>query len=195
MGRASFAFGVAYFALIGAGYMLIQIGLIQRFSVYLGYPTYAVSVVLFSMILATGLGSLLSERAPVEQSRAWVIGLPLLTAVMLAVLTRVLQPILIGTIGSELTTRCLISILVIAPVALPLGMFFPSGMRLVRRLSDDAMPWMWGVNGAAGVLASVSAVAVSMWLGIHANLLLALGCYALLMLPMLALWRKGRGAN
>jgi hypothetical protein len=61
---------------------------------------------------------------------------------------------------------------------------------VVRRISD-ATPWMWGVNGAAGVLASVSAVAISIWTGISTSLHLATGAYALLMLPALALWHRG----
>lgn len=195
MGRTAFGFSVGYFALIGAGFMLIQIGLIQRLSVYLGYPTYAVSVVLFSMILATGAGSLLSDRAPVETSRYWVIGLPLIASAVLLSLTLALQTIINQTIGLGLFARCLISVTAVALISLPLGMFFPAGLRLVRRLSDDALPWMWGVNGAAGVLAGVLAVVVSMWLGIRANLLLAVGGYFILVLPMLYLWNKGRGLS
>ena len=71
--RRSFAHALAYFSLIGAGFMLVQIPLIQRFSVYLGHPTYAVAVILFSMILATGVGSLLSDRLRIEKDRRFVL--------------------------------------------------------------------------------------------------------------------------
>ena len=75
--------------------------------------------------------------------------------------------------------------------AFPLGLCFPVGLRLVGALSEDAMPWMWGVNGAAGVLATVTAVAVSMWSGISTSLYVATLAYALLTLPALVLWRRG----
>jgi hypothetical protein len=76
-----------------------------------------------------------------------------------------------------------------APLSLLLGGCFPIGMRLVGRLSDSATAWMWGVNGACGVIASVVAVAVSMWIGIDTNLLAAAVLYGTLTLPLLALSR------
>jgi hypothetical protein len=71
-----------------------------------------------------------------------------------------------------------------------LGFCFPIGMSLVGRLSPNATAWMWGVNGAAGVLASIAAVGISMWLGIHVNLLIAALLYSLLVLPGHALARR-----
>ena len=79
----------------------------------------------------------------------------------------------------------------VAPVAILLGLFFPMGMRLVERLSGDSMPWMWGVNGACGVLASVAAVAISMWLGIQMSFYVAIVAYALLSVPATVLFRQG----
>jgi hypothetical protein len=75
---------------------------------------------------------------------------------------------------------------------MPLGFCFPIGLRLVRRLSDEATPWMWGVNGACAVLATVSAVAISMWSGIQTTLLMAALLYGLLALPGMRLWKTAR---
>jgi len=86
--------------------------------------------------------------------------------------------------------RCLIVILLVAAAALPMGMCFPLGLRLFRQYSDDCLPWLWGVNGATGVLASVLAVAISMWSGINSSLLVAIGCYALLIVPARALSKQ-----
>ena len=154
---------IAYFALIGLGFMFVQIPLLQRFSVFLGHPTYALAIILFSMILFAGLGSLLSDRVPDERLRSSLHVLPGLTSVLLFAATLSLQPLIEGTIGLGLPGRCVVVTLFVGVVALPLGMFFPLGLRAVRRISDDATPWLWGVNGAAGVLAAVSAVAVSIW--------------------------------
>jgi hypothetical protein len=191
MSAASFTMALSYFALIGAGFMLVQIPLMQRFSVYLGHPTYSVAVILFSMILATGLGSFLSDWLDVESSPRWLRVIPPLIAVDLLFWTLAIQPIIDTTIQLGLVQRILVVVTAVSLAALPLGLCFPIGLRLVRRISDDATPWMWGVNGAAGVLASVSAVAISMWSGISTSLFLATGAYALLVVPALALWYRG----
>jgi hypothetical protein len=76
MESSTFAMSVAYFGMIGVGYMLIQIPFLQRFSVYLGHPTYTFAIILFSMICFTGIGSFVSDRFPIERNR-WVLNLPL----------------------------------------------------------------------------------------------------------------------
>jgi hypothetical protein len=191
MSAASFGLALSYFALIGAGFMLVQIPLMQRFSVYLGHPTYSVAVILFSMILATGVGSFLSDWLDVESSPRWLRVIPAVIAVDLLFWTLAIQPIIDNTIQLGLAQRILVVVTAVSLAALPLGLCFPIGLRVVRRISDDATPWMWGVNGAAGVLASVSAVAVSMWSGISTSLYLATGAYALLVVPALVLWYRG----
>ncbi|MCH2173913.1 hypothetical protein MK489_24295 [Myxococcota bacterium] len=193
MEATSFGYAVSYFALIGLGFMFVQIPLIQRYSVYLGHPVYAVAVILFSMILATGAGSLISDRIPLERSFRWAAGFPLSIALLLVLNVSTLQWIIDTTIQFGLLARCAIVVLVVSVTALPLGFCFPLGLRLVRRISDDATPWMWGVNGACGVLATVSAVAISMWGGIDVALLVAALFYGALTIPSAVLWRRGAG--
>lgn len=188
MDGRSFAMSVAYFALIGLGYMLIQIPFLQRFSVYLGHPTYTFSVILFSMILFTGIGSFLSDRFPVDR-HAWVLKLPILIGGMAFILTLVIQPVMDATIQLGLAARSLVVIACTAPISALLGFCFPLGISLVGRISSDATAWMWGVNGACGVLASIIAVGISMWLGINTNFLIAGGLYLLLVIPAHALAR------
>ena len=191
MSGASFTLALGYFGLIGAGFMLVQIPLMQRFSVYLGHPTYTVAVILFSMILATGVGSFLSDRLDVESNPRWLRAIPPAIAANLLLWTLAIQPLIDTTIQLGLAQRILLVVTVVSLATLPLGLCFPIGLRVVRRISDDATPWMWGVNGAAGVLASVSAVAISMWTGISTSLYLATGAYALLVVPAVALWYRG----
>ncbi len=178
-----FRSAILYFSLIGIGFMMVQIPCMQRFSVYLGHPTYAIAVILFSMILFAGLGSLLSDRMPVETRPGWVTAVSLLAAALVGSATALLQPLIDVTVRLDLPARCAVVVLVTALPSLLLGTCFPSGMRLVRPFGERAMPWMWGVNGACGVLASVAAVAISMWVGIEASLAVAVLCYALLPLP------------
>jgi hypothetical protein len=189
MGRATFVSAIAYFGLIGAGYMLVQVPLMQRFSVYLGHPTYTAAIILSSMILATGIGSLLSDRVKIESDPRARVAIPLVIATLLGTATLSLQDVIDHTIAWDLFARCMIVLAFVGTIALPLGFCFPLGLRLVRTVSGDATPWMWGVNGACGVLASVTAVAISMWSGIHTSLYAAVAAYALLLLPAAALGR------
>jgi hypothetical protein len=178
-----FAGALTYFALIGLGFMFVQIPFLQRFSVYLGHPTYTFSIILFLMILSAGLGSIRSERVDVERSPRLVL-IPLGIAALVLLETALLQPVMDATIGWGLPGRTLTVSLFVAPLAFLLGYCFPVGLRLTGRHSDRVTAWMWGVNGACGVMASILAVMVSMWLGIHTNLLIAAVLYGLLALPM-----------
>lgn len=191
MSGTSFLLSLGYFATIGYGFMSVQIPLLQRFSVFLGHPIYTYSVILFTMILFAGLGSLLSERVT-AQSRTWCHRLGAGIVALLLLLLAILAPMLAAAGHFSFPVRCGITVAAIAPLSLLLGFCFPLGMRLVQRIAPDAAPWMWGVNGAAGVLASIAAVFVSMWVDIRANLALAAGLYALL--PWIALGLQRRAA-
>ena len=183
MPAAVFGWGLLYFACIGLGFMFVQIPFLQRFSVYLGHPTYTFSVILFLMILSAGAGSLASERIDVWRHRAarvWPVGV---AAVVLAE-TWLLQGAMDRTIGWRLPGRTAIVAAFVVPMAFAMGVCFPLGMRLVGRHSSRVTAWMWGVNGACGVLASIVAVMVSLWLGIQVNLWIAAALYGLLAVPM-----------
>jgi len=188
MPPGAFGAALAYFALIGAGFMFIQIAFLQRFSVLLGHPTYTFSIILFSMILFTGLGSFISDRIDAGP-RARVLWLPLAIAGVVALLGAAIGPATQATAGAGLAGRTGVVLAFTAPLSMLLGCCFPIGMRLVGRLSAPATAWMWGVNGACGVMASIVAVAVSMWLGIGVNLAIAAACYLMLAVPMRALAR------
>jgi hypothetical protein len=135
------------------------------------------------MILSAGLGSLASEAINLERPRQFV-WLPLGIAVAVLVETMALQLVVDLTVGWGLPGRTFVVTAFVAPLACALGFCFPVGLRLVGRHSDRVDAWMWGVNGACGVMASILAVMGSMWLGIHVNLLIAAALYALLTLPM-----------
>jgi hypothetical protein len=190
----AFRASMFYFAAIGLGFMLAQMALLQRLSIYLGHPTHTLSITLFSMILFAGAGSYLSDRlrpgAPLEHL------LPPAAAGYLILLVLLLQPIADGTIYATLAVRSAVAVGMLAPLATLLGFFFPTGIRLVGALSPSTTAWMWGVNGACGVLGSIVAVAISIALGIPANLLAAALLYGLLVVPLTILRRAaGRRAE
>ena len=181
-----FTWSVLYFCGIGVGFMLVQIALLQRFSVFLGHPAYTFSVTLFSMILFAGIGSYLSDTAVPKMRRAEFV-LPLAASVVIVATALLAGPATRALGGASLAARVVTVIAFLAPVATILGFFFPTGLRAVGSLSPAATAWMWGVNGACGVLGSVLAVAISMWIGIQANLFAAAAIYIGLLVPLLVL--------
>lgn len=185
------ATGIAYFAAIGVGFLFVQVPFMQRFSVYLGHPSHAVVVILFSMILAAGIGSLCSERFAIEKNQRFPLIQPLSIAVLLVLWTLGIQPLIESTIQLGLFTRSVIVIIAVTPPSFLMGMCFPMGMRLVAQISADALPWMWATNGAASVLGGVLAMGVSIWTGIDTGLLIGAACYACLAIFASSLWRMG----
>jgi hypothetical protein len=120
-----------YFSLIGCGFMLAEIALIQRLTVLLSHPIYALGILLFTLIASTGIGSALSDRLPLTR-RPWIYLYPVVTAAALIALSSGLKVILATMITVPITTRILTSVAVIFPTGILLGLFFPAGMRLVR---------------------------------------------------------------
>ena len=171
-----FAGALAYFAAIGAGFMLTQVAFLQRFSVFLGHPTYTFAGVLFSMILFAGLGSFASAWFSGARAPRFV-AVPLVIAAWLVADALLLPAVLAANVHRELAARVAIVLLCSGPLSFFLGFCYPVGARQVERLDPRALAWMWGTNGAAGVLASVVAVMISIWMGIEVNLFVAAGCY------------------
>jgi SAM-dependent methyltransferase len=191
MPAPAFAWSMTYFAGIGFGYMLMQIGLLQRFAVYIGHPTYTLAIVLFSMLLFTGAGSLISERLRLPAGRVYR-GVPAAVAAALVVTAVMLPRVLSETVASGLATRTFWVLVFAAPIATLAGMCFPVGVRLVSSHAG-IVPWAWGVNGAFSVLASIAGVAVSLWLGIDTNFWIAAAIYGTLALVMRTMAQVSRG--
>jgi hypothetical protein len=179
MRPAVFLSALGYFAAIGTGFMLAQVGFLQRFSVYLGHPTYTFAGVLFSMILFAGLGSFASSALSGSRER-WFLVVPGLIAVWLIGAGLMLPRVLAATVHLELTARLSIVLAGSGLLSFFLGFCYPFGARQIERLDRLALAWMWGTNGAAGVLASIVAVMISLWFGIEINFFVAAGCYAIL---------------
>lgn len=193
IGGATLLAATAYFALIGLGFMFVEIGLLSRVGVFLGHPTLALAVVLGGIILSTGVGSLLSGLVPVERPRvAWFF--PLLPGLLVVVARMVLGPVMDAYAGAGVAVRVALTVAVIAPPALAMGLCFPLGLRLVRlargETPEDITPWLWGVNGACGVCASGLALGTSMAWGIQATLAIGALCY--LALPICTWWLARR---
>lgn len=172
--------GAIYFSLIGAGFMFVEIALIQRLSVFLSHPVYALGILLFTIIASTGVGSFLSERLPLTRF-PWVFVYPALTSLAIIAIRFVLPILLSSMITSAMLNKVIASILVIFPLGVLMGFFFPTGMRLVSSVSATETPWYWALNGIFGVLCSALAVFFSIYLSVSLNFYLAAVCYAALL--------------
>jgi len=173
--------GSLYFSLIGMGFMLAEIALLQYFSVYLGHPIYSLGVCLFSLILASGLGSLASDWLKLN-TRGKLLAWACMVVVYLAAMAWILPSIFAATTDRERLVRIGITLAAIMPLGFLLGFAFPTGMRLVNTIDSQPTPWFWGINGATSVLASVLGVMFSMSFGIDVTMLIAAACY-LLVIP------------
>jgi hypothetical protein len=180
----------AYFLLIGLAFMFVEISLIQRLSVFLGHPIYGLAIVLFSIILATGLGSLLSERA-VRLSPRSLIAWPLMLALHLAALPLWLGRVLDQTETGALLERASVCLLTMMPAGMLMGFMFPAGMRLASRVDSRITPWLWAVNGSAGVLAAGGAVLLGIETSLNHVLCVGAVGYALVSVCGLQLLKLG----
>ena len=182
-----------YFVAIGLGYILVEIALIQRFVLFLGHPTYALTVVLFLMLFSSGIGSVVSRRWLYETWRVRRV----LAAIMglVALYVFVLQALLGFLVGLPFWTKLLMSAALLAPLGFLMGMPFPTGLRVIagkgsalrsaplEHFSEPAdnslIEWAWAMNAASSVLGSVLAMVLAIHLGFKAALAFAAGAYLL----------------
>jgi hypothetical protein len=169
--------GLVYFIAIGLGFILAEMAMIQQLAIFLGHPNYSLIVVLGGLILATGIGSLASDRWSVES--AWVSRTPACTVTLaLIAYTLVVIPTMRAFTSGVLWQRVAVSLLLIAPCGILMGFCFPIGMRRLTFLKQDAhLPWMWALNGAAGALGSFLAIVVSMETSIAVCAISGAACY------------------
>ncbi len=185
---------ILYFAALGLGFIFIEISYIQRFILFLGYPTYSLTVILFSLLTFSGIGSYLSGRLPLNPGRLILIAVALLAIVALGYLI-LLPPIFNHFLGAPQETRIAISLLLLLPLGLLLGMFFPTGIKI---LSDDHsrfVPWAWGINGCASVIGTVLSIIIAMTYGFRAVTILAVIIYIVGVGAMYSVTRKNRPDN
>ena len=177
---------VIYFSAIGLGFMLIEISQMQRLMVFLGHPVYGLSVVLFTILIFSSIGSAtVGARVP---GRGVMIGRALALVITLAA-AGYLTPLVTTWTRSEATDiRILISIALLAPPAFCMGMMFPLGLSIWRRHSE-MLPFLWSANGITSMLASVLGVALSIQFGIAATYALGVFLYVVCV-AMLAVRRE-----
>jgi hypothetical protein len=187
-----------YFGLLGFAFLFIEIPLLQRFILYLGSPAYAVTAVLFALLLFSGVGSRCSDRWRGGDALTLSLGaLALLCLLMPPLLTHLFA----GTLGWPLALRLGGTVLVLAPLGFLMGMPFPGGLRrLIPEAEPTAaaepaprgdIPWIWAVNGAASVIAPILAALLALSFGFSTVLRLGALCYAIALLTAYRHHRAG----
>ncbi|HEV8491929.1 MAG TPA: hypothetical protein VGR76_06650, partial [Candidatus Angelobacter sp.] len=161
-----------YFITVGFGFILVEISLIQRFVLFLGHPTYALTVVVFLLLLSSGAGSVAARHRITSGGKV----LPLLGLISAFIVGNVvLLPWLLSAgVGLPFAIKLLISAMVLAPLGFLMGMPFPTGLRLVKTVE-----WAWALNAAASVLGSVMAMIIAIHFGLTVTLLCAAVAYLL----------------
>lgn len=165
-----------YFLGVGVGYILIQVALIQKFVLFLGHPTYALIVIVFSMLVASSVGSFYSKRYIANDETRWrnvLIGVP----VLVTILAFVSAPLTTALVGLPLAVKVAITILLIAPVAFLMGMPFPTGLSKLEELHAPSVRWAWALNAASSVLGSASAIFLAIYIGLRLTLIAGGLCY------------------
>jgi hypothetical protein len=160
-----------YFVCIGVGYILIQVALIQKFVVLLGHPTYALTVIIFSMLTASGLGSYFSRRflAGSDDRLMKLLG----TVAVLVTLLALLAPVVSNAaIPWPLPLKVLVTAALIVPAAFAMGMPFPTGLARLEGRHPASVRWAWALNAASSVLGSASAIFFAIYIGLKETLLI-----------------------
>jgi len=162
---------LTYFACLGAGFMLIEVALLQRFVLLLGHPVYSLTVTLLSLLLGTGLGSMASRGIPDPRVRRVAVLACFGVAVIGALWASVLPAVVRSAIGSPLPVRIGVAVALLVPAGMVMGIPLPGGVRLLSARRPQLIAWAWGLNGALSVLGATLAVFIAMNWGFSITLL------------------------
>jgi len=168
---------LVYFGALGAGFMLIEVAILQRFVLLLGHPVYSLTVTLFSLLLGTGLGAAWSRRFDQRSlGRTGAIALAGIAAMAVAVIG-VVTPLVIWAMPFSRAARIVIAVATLLPMGIALGIPMPTGIRVLSVRAPQLVAWAWGMNGALSVVGATLAIFIAMNWGFHAALLAASGVY------------------
>jgi hypothetical protein len=167
-----------YFLAIGTGYILIEVALIQKFVLFLGHPTYALTVVIFSLLVSSGLGSYASRRVVGSSFTRWraVLAGVAILVILLAVDVAMILP---KGITLPLAWKIIVTVVLIFPAGFLMGMPFPVGLARLEQWHSASVRWAWSLNAAASVLGSVAALVFAIYFGLIQTLIIGGALYLL----------------
>ena len=168
---------LVYFGALGAGFMLIEVSLLQRFVLLLGHPVYSLTITLFSLLLGTGIGAALSRSLSGPRlGRATMISLLVIGVTSLGWMTLV-TALIDWAIPFSRETRVLVAIVTLVPVGMLLGVPMPAGIQLLSQRAPEMLTWAWGMNGALSVVGATLAIFIAMNWGFQMTLAAAAASY------------------
>ena len=160
-----------FFLFIGAGYILIEVALIQKFVLFLGSPTRALVGVIFSMLIASGLGSAASRRILGKDEGRLIKALGSV-AILAAILALVVSSLVSALVWLPWQLKMMLTVLLIAPLAFVMGMPFPTALQRLEAWHAPSVRWAWSLNAASSVLGSVGALVSAIYLGLVQTLII-----------------------
>jgi SAM-dependent methyltransferase len=170
---------LAYFGTLGLAFMMIEIPTMQKLTVYLGQPVYSLAVVLFSLLLFSGLGSWWSGRWASDRISANMRRVFPALVVFLLLHALLSSAVLEQTLRFELGARLAVAVLLLSVMGFLMGIPFPVGIRWIGRRQPSVVPWLWGINGVTSVLGSALATALSIHIGFRLTLVVATFVYGM----------------
>ena len=174
---------IVLFSMLGVGFMLVEISLIQRFVLFLGQPVLSLAVLLFSLLIGAGAGSLYSGRLAAGRISRGIAAASLSIVATVAIYTFLLPHIFNQLLGLPLAVRLLAVVIALTPLGFLMGFPFPLGIRMLKEMEmGKYIPWMWGINGIGSVLGSVLTIVVAISSGFTGALLIGAGCYLIVFL-------------
>ncbi|MBE7542058.1 MAG: hypothetical protein M9913_24085 [Bryobacteraceae bacterium] len=182
---------LTYFLCLGAGYILVQVGLIQKLVLFLGHPTYALTVVIFAMLVFSGLGSYWSRRLT-QASDQRLGAICLIVTALVTAIAFTATPVTASLVGLPLSLKIAIALLLIAPAGFAMGIPFPAGLARMEQWHRPSVRWAWSLNAAASVLGSGAAIFLALYIGLRGTLLTGGALYLCAWLALL--WTTRRSA-
>lgn len=167
--------------------MLIEIPLIQKFTLFLGQPVYSLSILLFSVLVGAGIGSYLSDRVRKVSNMVKLIIASLIVALIMVVYLWMLPNIFGMFLGTNIFIRMLISVCLFLPVGFVMGVPFPTGIRMIHSLGmTEQVPRMWAINGFSSVFGSILAISLAIVWGFKLSLMMGALFYFLVTILFLS---------
>lgn len=179
---------VLYFSGLGAGYMLIEIALIQKFVLYFGNPIYSAAAVISFMLICSGLGSYISSF--VNNKSKGIISSVLIIIFLLITYTVALNPLLQNSIHYSTVIKGLISFVLIGLPAFVMGFPFPTGINKLSENNKQQIPWAWGINACFSVISAVLAIVIAVEFGFDAVFFTAVLAYCVTLISTILFGRK-----
>jgi predicted membrane-bound spermidine synthase len=165
-----YAGSIVYFGCLGAGFISVELSLLQHLTLLLGHPIFTLSILLFTLLAASGLGSSMSKYVPTRVACVTVAILGAIAAFVLPNLVPTLLPF-------GLYTRIAIAVVLVLPFGLLMGMPFPQGLRRTGKGALPPPPFYWGLNGVMSVIGSVGTVVIALMSGFQIAMLVGASCY------------------